>query len=88
MLVILPSPIPKIQHTLLPLKVLQAREYATTPRFSNVFSLDSHLSPLRSLGVCQRKFFKLLRVSTFKIDVCAREVFQVVEGFKFQMCQK
>jgi hypothetical protein len=88
MLVTLPSPISKLQHTLLPLKVLQARERATTPRFSDVFSLDSHLSPLKSLGACQRKFFELLRVSTLKIDVCAKEVFQVIESFKFQVCQK
>jgi hypothetical protein len=38
-------------HALLPLKVLQARERALTPYFSAVFILDSHLSPLRSLGV-------------------------------------
>jgi hypothetical protein len=34
-----------------PLKLLQARERAPTPCFSVVFNLDSHLSPLRSLGV-------------------------------------
>ncbi len=34
-----------------PLKVLRAREHAPTPCSSTVFSLDSHLSPLRSFGV-------------------------------------
>jgi len=38
--------------------------------------------------VCEREFFKLLRVSTFKFEVCARKVFQVVESFKFQVCQR
>ncbi len=51
MLVTLPSPIPKLQHAPLPLKMLRAKEHALTPCFSVVFSLDSHLSPLRSLGV-------------------------------------
>jgi hypothetical protein len=50
-LVILPSPISELQHTLLPPKVLRARECALTPFFSIVFSLDSHLIPLRSPGV-------------------------------------
>jgi hypothetical protein len=53
MLVTLPSPIPKLQHAPLPFKVLRARERALTLCFSAVFSLDSHLSPLRSLGVRQ-----------------------------------
>jgi len=52
MLVILPSPIPKLQHAPLPpLKVLRAREHALTPCSSVVFSLDSHLNALRGLGV-------------------------------------
>ena len=38
--------------------------------------------------MCGREFFELLRVSTLKLEVCAREVFQVVESFKFQVCQK
>jgi len=50
MLATLPSFILELQHATLPFKVLQARECASTPSFSIVFSLDSHLSPLRSLG--------------------------------------
>jgi hypothetical protein len=53
MLVTLPNPISEFQHALLPLKVLRARECALTLCFSAVFSLDSHVSPLKSLGVCQ-----------------------------------
>ncbi len=44
----LPSPIPELQHAPLPLKVLWARERASTPPFSVAFYLGSHLSPLRS----------------------------------------
>jgi hypothetical protein len=51
MLVTLPSPISELHHTLLPLKVLWAKECALTLCFSVVFNLDSHLNPLRSLGV-------------------------------------
>jgi len=36
---------------LYPLKVLQARERAPTSCSSAIFNLNSHLSPLRSLGV-------------------------------------
>jgi hypothetical protein len=53
MLVTLPSPIPELQHAPLPLKVLRARERALTPCSSVVFNLDSHLNPLKSLGVRQ-----------------------------------
>jgi len=42
------SPIPKLQHAPLPLKVLWARERALTPPSSIVFYLDSHLSPSKS----------------------------------------
>jgi len=51
MLVTFPSPILELQYALLPFKVLRARECASTPCFSAVFTLDSHLSPLKSLGV-------------------------------------
>ncbi len=52
MLVTLPSPIPEFQYAPLPLlKVLRARERALTPCSFIVFNLDSHLRPLRSLGV-------------------------------------
>jgi hypothetical protein len=44
----LPSPIPELQHAPLPLKVLWARERASTPPSSDVFHLDSHLSCSRS----------------------------------------
>jgi hypothetical protein len=37
--------------------------------------------------VCGREFFELLKVSTFKFEVCAREVFQVLESFNF-VCQR
>jgi hypothetical protein len=56
--VILPSPISKLQHALLPLKVLQAKEHAATFDFSVVFILDSHLSLFKSLGA-HKKFFNL-----------------------------
>jgi hypothetical protein len=51
MLVTLPSPIPELQHAPLPFKVLRARECALILCFSTTFSLGSHLSPLKSLGV-------------------------------------
>jgi hypothetical protein len=51
MLITLPSPILELHHAPLPFKVLRAKERAPTPCSSVVFSLDSHLSPLRSLGV-------------------------------------
>jgi hypothetical protein len=35
-----------------------------------------------------KKFFKLLKVSMLKFEVCAKEVFPNVESFKFQVCQK
>ncbi len=44
----LPSPIPKLQHAPLPLKVLWTRERAPTPPYFVVFYLGSHLNPLRS----------------------------------------
>jgi hypothetical protein len=50
MFVTLPSPIPELQHAPLPLKVLRVREHVPTLCSSDVFSLDSHLNPLKSLG--------------------------------------
>jgi hypothetical protein len=50
-LVILPSPILELQHTPLPPEVLQVNERALTPNTSVVFTLDSHLSLARSLGL-------------------------------------
>ncbi len=47
-LLILPSPIPELQHAPLPLKVLWARERIPTPPSFVVFHLDSPLSPSRN----------------------------------------
>jgi hypothetical protein len=47
-LLILPSPIPELQHAPLPRKMLWARERIPTPPSSVVFHLDSHLSPSRN----------------------------------------
>jgi hypothetical protein len=58
MLVILLSPIPKLQHAPLPSKVLWGKERALTPYSFDVFNLDSHLSPLRSLGERHKSFEK------------------------------
>jgi hypothetical protein len=60
LLVNLPSPIPKLQHTPLPLKCC---EPGSTPQFLflPLFSpLDSHLNPSKSLKV--RYIFKLLKM--------------------------
>jgi len=68
MLVTLPSPIPEFQHTFLPFKVLRARERALTPCFSAVFNLDSHLSPLRSLGARHdERIFEGLKYVSIKL---------------------
>ncbi len=53
MLIIHPSSIPELQHTPLPPKVLRVRERAPTPNSSVVFTLDSHLSLSKSLGLRQ-----------------------------------
>jgi len=45
---------------LYPFKVLQAKECAPTPYSSIIFSLNSHLSPLRSLGACHRQCWSTL----------------------------
>jgi len=47
-LVNLPSPIPELQHSPLPFKVLWAKERVPTLPSSAVFHLDSHLNPSRS----------------------------------------
>jgi hypothetical protein len=52
-LFILPSPISEFQHAPLPLEVLRTRERTRTPCSFTVFTSDSHLSLLRSLGACQ-----------------------------------
>jgi hypothetical protein len=61
MLITLPNPILELQHASLPLKVLRVRERASTPYYSAIFNLDSHLSPLRSLRVCHARNEELLR---------------------------
>jgi hypothetical protein len=45
-------------------------------------------STLKFEKVCGRDFFKLLKVSMLMFEVCAKEVFQVAESFKFQVCQR
>jgi hypothetical protein len=64
MLVTLPNPIPELQHAPLPLKMLRAKERAPIPYFFVVFSLDSHLSPLKSLGVHRECTFILEKIPT------------------------
>ncbi len=51
MLVTLPSLYPRALAHPFTLKVLRARERTLTPHSSIVFTLDSHLNLLRSLGV-------------------------------------
>jgi len=67
MLVILPSPIQELKHTPLPPQVLRARERILILYFSIVFSLDSYLSPSRSLGVHHNisSFFLLIFFGDF-----------------------
>jgi len=48
MLVILPSPIPELQHALLPFQSATSQWVCPNFYFSIVFNLDSHLSHLRS----------------------------------------
>jgi hypothetical protein len=57
LLVILPSPIPKLQHT--PLPPPKCCEPRSMPQLDSfvVFTLDSHLSLSRSLGARQIKSF-------------------------------
>jgi hypothetical protein len=64
MLVTFPSPIPELQYASLPLKMMLAKERALTLCFLVVFSLDSHLSPLRSLSVRQDMCISLLEKMT------------------------
>jgi hypothetical protein len=56
MLVILPIPHPKVPASLFNPKMLWIREHAPTPYSSVVFTSNSHLSLLRSLGACQKHF--------------------------------
>ncbi len=50
MLVTLPSPIPELQHALLPQNVANQGGCLNSLPFSIVLSLDSHLGALKSLG--------------------------------------
>jgi hypothetical protein len=52
------------------------------------FKLLFRVSMLKFEKVCGREFYELLRVSAFKFEVCAREVFQVPKSFKFQVSQR
>ncbi len=68
MLVTLPSPISELQHTPLPLKVLQAKECAPILCFFVNFSLDSHLSPLKNLGV-HHMGLAIFRLPSFNMNL-------------------
>jgi hypothetical protein len=50
MFIILPNPIPELQHTPLPPKMLRAKEHAPTPCSSAIFTLDSHFESIKELG--------------------------------------
>ncbi len=52
LLVTFPNPYPEALTHPSTLEVLQAKEHNPTPHSSVVFILDSHLNPLKSLGVC------------------------------------
>jgi hypothetical protein len=52
-LAILPSPIPELQHALLPPKCYKLGNLSLTPCFFVVFTTNSHLSLSRNLGVLQ-----------------------------------
>ncbi len=54
MLVTLPSPYPTTPTNPSTPEILRAKEHTPTPHSSVVFTLDSHLSLLRSLGVRQQ----------------------------------
>jgi hypothetical protein len=50
MLVILPSPIPKLQHTPLPPKVLRAKERAPTPDSFAIFNFKLTFESIQEVG--------------------------------------
>jgi len=56
LLVTLPSPYPRAPTHPFTLKMLRAKERTLTPHSSIVFTLDSHLNLLRSLGVCHLSY--------------------------------
>jgi len=62
---LIPNPHPGAPARPSTLQVLRARERAPTPYFSAVFSLDSHLSPLKSLGVCHEECNKFNKSTQF-----------------------
>jgi len=62
-LVILPSPIPKLQHAPLPPKCFEPGSMSPTPCSSVVFTLDLHLNLSRSLRAHQHRFVKIVRHS-------------------------
>jgi hypothetical protein len=53
MFVIFPSPHPRALAHPITFKVPQVKEHALTPFFFVVFTLNSHLNLLKSLGTCQ-----------------------------------
>jgi hypothetical protein len=59
LLVILPSPYLGVPASPSTPKMLRAMERAPTPHSSVVFTLDSHLNILRSLGVCHHQLMVL-----------------------------
>jgi hypothetical protein len=79
MLVTLLSPILEFQHAPLPPKVLQVKERALTLCSSVVFNLDSHLSPLRNLGM--RHIITILMGSSLPLlnPICIWEIMHSIK---------
>jgi len=67
-LLILPSPIPKLQHAPLSFKVLWVRERALTPLAFAVFYLDSLLSPSRSWE-CVRSTYQTSQMTFIVVNI-------------------
>jgi hypothetical protein len=63
LLVILPSPIPELQHAPLAPKCYEPKECAPTPCFFVVFTSNSHLNISRSLGALQKKLVIRVRLN-------------------------
>ncbi len=62
MFVIIPSPIPELQHAPLSLKVLQAKERASTLCFFVVSTSNSHLESIKKLGGVSIFILKLIQM--------------------------
>jgi hypothetical protein len=65
MLIILLNPISELQHALLPLKCYKPRSMSPTPCYFIVFTLDSYLNLLGSLGARHKQNVASLKL---KID--------------------